>query len=223
MVRGCHRRSCRCGGAIAISLHGNSAAIDIAWSAPVLAIPQMTFGPAAFAAITLPMIVLSMGLGTLQGLGFLQAQGCRGGRDPRVGAGRNRVNAQCDLWRPSRDRSAHGRCDACCKRSWASASALLGSCRVCAAHLVHRFRRHIHCGTRRRASQILYLCACRSSDPRSPAGLVGEELFRAASLWRGGRLFWLRSLHLPFSALAPHFGHCLQDWLRRCFWNARSC
>jgi benzoate membrane transport protein len=35
----------------------------------------MTFGFAAFAAITLPMIVLSMGLGNVQGLGFLQAQG----------------------------------------------------------------------------------------------------------------------------------------------------
>ena len=62
------------GGAIAISLRGNSAAIDIAWSVPALTVPQMSFGPAAFAAITLPMIVLSMGLGNVQGLGFLQAQ-----------------------------------------------------------------------------------------------------------------------------------------------------
>ena len=62
------------GGAIAISLRGNSAAIHIAWSAPALTVPQMSFGPAAFAAITLPMIVLSMGLGNVQGLGFLQAQ-----------------------------------------------------------------------------------------------------------------------------------------------------
>jgi len=63
------------GGAIAISLRGTSAAIDIVWSAPVLAIPQMSFGAAGFAAITLPMVVLSMGLGNVQGLGFLQAQG----------------------------------------------------------------------------------------------------------------------------------------------------
>ena len=63
------------GGAFAISLRGSSSAIDLAWSAPVLAVPQMTFGLAAFAAITLPMIVLSMGLGNVQGLGFLQAQG----------------------------------------------------------------------------------------------------------------------------------------------------
>jgi benzoate membrane transport protein len=40
-----------------------------------LIIPEMTFGPAAFAAIALPMIILSMGLGNVQGLGFLQAQG----------------------------------------------------------------------------------------------------------------------------------------------------
>lgn len=63
------------GGAIAILLRGSSGAIDITWSAPVLAIPQMSFGLAAFAAITLPMVVLSMGLGNVQGLGFLQAQG----------------------------------------------------------------------------------------------------------------------------------------------------
>ena len=63
------------GGAIAILLRGSSGAIDITWSAPVLAIPQMSFGLAAFAAITLPMVVLSMGLGNVQGLGFLQSQG----------------------------------------------------------------------------------------------------------------------------------------------------
>jgi benzoate membrane transport protein len=62
------------GGAIAIWLRGTSGAIDITWSAPALAIPQMSFEPAAFAAITLPMVVLSMGLGNVQGLGFLQAQ-----------------------------------------------------------------------------------------------------------------------------------------------------
>jgi benzoate membrane transport protein len=63
------------GGGVAISLRNSTVAIDFAWSAPVLAVPEMTFGLAAFAAITLPMIVLSMGLGNVQGLGFLQAQG----------------------------------------------------------------------------------------------------------------------------------------------------
>jgi benzoate membrane transport protein len=63
------------GGAIAMFLGGSSLAIDLVWSAPALVVPKMTFGFAAFAAITLPMIVLSMGLGNVQGLGFLQAQG----------------------------------------------------------------------------------------------------------------------------------------------------
>ena len=63
------------GGGIAIFLLSSTIAIDFAWSVPVLAVPEMTFGLAAFAAITLPMIVLSMGLGNVQGLGFLQAQG----------------------------------------------------------------------------------------------------------------------------------------------------
>jgi len=63
------------GGGIAMFLRSSAVPIDIAWAPPVLAVPEMAFGFAAFAAITLPMIVLSMGLGNVQGLGFLQAQG----------------------------------------------------------------------------------------------------------------------------------------------------
>jgi len=63
------------GGGIAMFLRSSAVPLDIAWAPPVLAVPEMAFGFAAFAAITLPMIVLSMGLGNVQGLGFLQAQG----------------------------------------------------------------------------------------------------------------------------------------------------
>lgn len=63
------------GGGIAIFLRGSTAAVGLVWSAPVLAVPEMRFGLPAFAAVTLPMVVLSMGLGNVQGLGFLQAQG----------------------------------------------------------------------------------------------------------------------------------------------------
>lgn len=63
------------GGGVALLLRSSGAPIELAWSPPALAMPAMSFGMAAFAAITLPMIVLSMGLGNVQGLGFLQAQG----------------------------------------------------------------------------------------------------------------------------------------------------
>ncbi|HEY8069701.1 MAG TPA: benzoate/H(+) symporter BenE family transporter [Burkholderiales bacterium] len=63
------------GGGAAMFFGRSVVAIDLAWSAPVLIVPEMTFGLAAFAAITLPMVILSMGLGNVQGLGFLQAQG----------------------------------------------------------------------------------------------------------------------------------------------------
>jgi len=63
------------GGGIAMFLRSSAVPLDIAWAPPVLAVPEMAFGFAAFAAITLLMIVLSMGLGNVQGLGFLQAQG----------------------------------------------------------------------------------------------------------------------------------------------------
>lgn len=49
----------------------------IPWTLPTLVIPQMIFSSSAFFAVSLPMIVLSMVLGNVQGLGFLQAQGYR--------------------------------------------------------------------------------------------------------------------------------------------------
>ena len=41
------------------------------------AVPGMSFSLSAFVAISLPMIVLAMGLGNVQGLGFLLSQGYR--------------------------------------------------------------------------------------------------------------------------------------------------
>ena len=49
----------------------------ITWSLPALTIPDMTFSWSALIAVSLPMVVLAMGLGNVQGLGFLMAQGYR--------------------------------------------------------------------------------------------------------------------------------------------------
>ncbi len=49
----------------------------VLWTLPVLAVPSMTFSFSAFVAVSLPMVVLAMGLGNVQGLGFLMAQGYR--------------------------------------------------------------------------------------------------------------------------------------------------
>lgn len=49
----------------------------ISWSLPTLVSPEMSFSLPAFIAVTLPMLVLAMGLGNVQGLGFLLAQGYR--------------------------------------------------------------------------------------------------------------------------------------------------
>jgi len=42
---------------------------------PALAVPEMMFSASAIVAVSLPMVVLAMGLGNIQGLGFLLAQG----------------------------------------------------------------------------------------------------------------------------------------------------
>ncbi|MCH7713722.1 MAG: benzoate/H(+) symporter BenE family transporter [Chloroflexi bacterium] len=47
----------------------------MSWSLPALAVPGMEFSASAVAAISLPLVVLTLGLGNVQGLGFLIAQG----------------------------------------------------------------------------------------------------------------------------------------------------
>ena len=49
----------------------------IMWDLPTLAVPAMRFSLPAAIAVSLPLVVLALGLGNVQGLGFLQAQGYR--------------------------------------------------------------------------------------------------------------------------------------------------
>lgn len=63
------------GGAVAMT--GQAIPEPVAWSLPQIAIPAMKFSFAGFVAISLPMVVLAMGLGNVQGIGFLLAQGYR--------------------------------------------------------------------------------------------------------------------------------------------------
>ncbi|MCG8546980.1 MAG: benzoate/H(+) symporter BenE family transporter [Alphaproteobacteria bacterium] len=65
------------GGGIALALTGTTPTAPIAWSLPAVAMPEMDFTIGAFFAISVPMVVLAMGLGNVQGLGFLMAQGYR--------------------------------------------------------------------------------------------------------------------------------------------------
>src|SRR6185437_12574364 len=64
-------------GAIAVfTLHGATPA-PVDWTWPSLVVPNMHFSIPAFLAISLPLIVLSIGLGNVQGLGYLAEQGYR--------------------------------------------------------------------------------------------------------------------------------------------------
>jgi benzoate membrane transport protein len=63
------------GGGLAVAATGGVAAIPVEWTLPALVVPDMNFSPSAFVAVSLPMVALAMGLGNVQGLGFLLAQG----------------------------------------------------------------------------------------------------------------------------------------------------
>jgi benzoate membrane transport protein len=63
------------GGGIAVAAVGTGGATVVEWHLPVVAVPDMAFSTPAIFAVSLPMVVLAMGLGNIQGLGFLQAQG----------------------------------------------------------------------------------------------------------------------------------------------------
>lgn len=64
-------------GGIAVMVTGSYTPAAIAWSLPTIAIPEMRFSFSAVLAISFPMVVLAMGLGNVQGLGFLVSQGYR--------------------------------------------------------------------------------------------------------------------------------------------------
>jgi benzoate membrane transport protein len=64
------------GGAGAL-LTGSATSTALEWRAPVLAVAELSFDPAAILAISLPMVILAMGMGNVQGLGFLISQGYR--------------------------------------------------------------------------------------------------------------------------------------------------
>ena len=63
------------GGGIAMALVGPASAGAVEWNLPVLVFPSVSFSVSAVIAVSLPMVVLAMGLGNVQGLGFLLAQG----------------------------------------------------------------------------------------------------------------------------------------------------
>lgn len=62
------------GGGIAVALVGTGEVVPVEWAAPSVVLPEMRFSAAAVLAVSLPMVVLAMGLGNVQGLGFLIAQ-----------------------------------------------------------------------------------------------------------------------------------------------------
>ncbi|MEE9257651.1 MAG: benzoate/H(+) symporter BenE family transporter, partial [bacterium] len=64
-------------GAAAVVFDQKDALPPIVWDLPHLAVPEMVFSAPGFIAISLPLVVLSMGMGNVQGLGFLIAQGYR--------------------------------------------------------------------------------------------------------------------------------------------------
>ena len=64
-------------GAVAVLVSREATPEAMSWSLPNLIVPDMSFSLSAIAAISLPMVVLALGLGNVQGLGFLLGQGYR--------------------------------------------------------------------------------------------------------------------------------------------------
>ncbi len=64
-------------GGAAVLLGDRLVAAPVLWALPALGVPDMAFTGGAFVGITVPMVILAMGLGNVQGLGFLLAQGYR--------------------------------------------------------------------------------------------------------------------------------------------------
>ena len=61
-------------GGVASAVWGQSSPSPIIWAPPIVVIPTMSFSLPAFITISIPMVILSAGLGTVQGLGYLISQ-----------------------------------------------------------------------------------------------------------------------------------------------------
>lgn len=64
-------------GGVAVVVFGNTDMAAVSYALPQLVIPDVAFSVPAIIAITTPMVILAVGLGNVQGLGFLIAQGYR--------------------------------------------------------------------------------------------------------------------------------------------------
>jgi benzoate membrane transport protein len=64
-------------GALAIVITQRLATAPIEWTPPTLVFPEATFSWSALIGVSLPLVVLSVLLGNVQGLGYLRAQGYR--------------------------------------------------------------------------------------------------------------------------------------------------
>jgi benzoate membrane transport protein len=63
------------GGAIAMVLTDRLTPTEVVWALPTIVVPGISLSLPAVVAVSLPMVILAMGLGNVQGLGFLLAQG----------------------------------------------------------------------------------------------------------------------------------------------------
>jgi len=64
-------------GAAAVAVMHSSTPVPVDWALPSLVVPHMSFSLNSMLAISLPLIVLSIGLGNVQGLGYMAEQGYR--------------------------------------------------------------------------------------------------------------------------------------------------
>lgn len=64
-------------GAVGVFLMHSATPAPVDWTLPMLAVPPMSFSLNNLLAISLPLVVLSIGLGNVQGLGYLAEQGYR--------------------------------------------------------------------------------------------------------------------------------------------------
>ena len=65
------------GGGLAVVVTGTVGSQAVEWTMPAFIASDMSFSLPAVIGISLPMVVLAMGLGNVQGIGFLLAQGYR--------------------------------------------------------------------------------------------------------------------------------------------------
>ena len=175
-------------GALAVLAAGQAVPEAMSWSLPSLAVPGMEFSASAFAAISLPMMVLALGAGKRSRAGLSHRPGIQGAGEPDLHRDRREFGDQRVPGRPSSHRGPDGSGHNDRPRRRAGAPAILGIPGGRRPDHAHRLSRCTDDPNPCRAAFVLHFRPGRAGHLFLPPGRLRESIWSKLALRSTGGL-----------------------------------